>query len=58
MRRLWSDADVDNGASRRILESVGFGRPASTGPPSRAATAPGPTRSRYDLLGSEFTATD
>ncbi len=58
MRRLWSDADVRNHASRRILESVGF---RQTGV-DRAAEPFGDgtwaDQARYDLLGSEFTATD
>ena len=56
MRRLWSDADVENLASRRILESVGF---QQTGV-DRAAEPRGDgtwaDQVHYDLLAAELTA--
>ncbi len=58
MRRMWSDADVENGASRRILESVGFrqsGVDRSSEPRGDGTWA---DQVRYDLLATEFTGTD
>jgi RimJ/RimL family protein N-acetyltransferase len=58
MRRLWSDAELDNGASRRVLESVGFvqtGLDRSSEPRGDGTWA---DQARYDLLANEFAPTD
>ena len=50
MRRLWSDAEPENGASRRVLESAGF---VQTGVDRASEPRPDGTwadQARYDLL--------
>ncbi len=56
MRRLWSDADLENQASRRVLESVGF---VQTGVDRATEPRPDGTwadQARYDLLADDSRA--
>jgi RimJ/RimL family protein N-acetyltransferase len=52
LRRLWSDAELDNAASRRVLESVGF---VQTGVDRASEPRPDGSwadQARYDLLAT------
>jgi RimJ/RimL family protein N-acetyltransferase len=58
MRRMWSDADVENDASRRTLESVGFRQSGVDRSSERRPDGTWADQVRYDLLATEFAPTD
>ena len=53
MRRLWSDAELDNGASRRVLESVGFVQTGVDRCSEPRADGTWADQARYDLLATD-----
>lgn len=53
MRRLWSDAELANGASRRVLERVGFVQTGVDRASEPAADGTWADQARYDLLGDD-----
>jgi RimJ/RimL family protein N-acetyltransferase len=53
LRRLWSDAELGNGASRRVLESVGFVQTGVDRASEPAADGTWADQARYDLLGDD-----